>query len=212
MRTLKKILRITGLAFFLLLLCYGFFIRSLLMHWGATATEINRSYPGDNFITDPGYENILAITINRPPSRVWPWLAQMGLDKAGFYSYTWLENMFGCDLHNADEIHAEWQFLKVGDRECVCREAERKQMGGWLVMTVESPKMLVYRSVADSSWMMGFYIDSVNAHRSRLITRMRYVSPHKFWSYIADKACMEWVHCVMQRGTLNGIKQRAENN
>ena len=56
-----------------------------------------------------------AININASPAIIWQWLAQVGQDRAGFYSYTWLENLMGVDIHNADEIHPEWQQLEVGD-------------------------------------------------------------------------------------------------
>ena len=55
------------------------------------------------------------MTIEAPPEAVWPWLAQLGQDRAGFYSYEWLENLAGCDMHNADEIHPEWQEREPGD-------------------------------------------------------------------------------------------------
>lgn len=212
MSWVKKILRFIGLAFLLLALCYILFIRNYLMHWGSTMQEINKYYPGDSILLQPDYENTLTATINKPPSAIWPWIAQMGLNKAGFYSYTWLENIFGCRLHNADQINPEWQKPQPGEYEPVCASAEEKNMKGWTIHNVIPGEALVYKSSTDSSWMMGFYIDSISDNKSRLITRMRYITPKKFWFYIADKVWMEWAHCIMQRGSLSGIKQRAENH
>ena len=56
------------------------------------------------------------ITIDAPPEQVWRWLIQTGQDRAGFYSYDWIERLFGYDMRNADRIHPEWQQLAVGDR------------------------------------------------------------------------------------------------
>jgi hypothetical protein len=56
-----------------------------------------------------------AIGIDAPASAIWPWLLQMGPGRAGAYTYDWIENLFGLNMHSADRIHAEWQNLKVGD-------------------------------------------------------------------------------------------------
>lgn len=210
MKTMKKILKFTGWAVVIIIICYILFLRNFLLHWGSVKEEVNKYYAGDSILLKPDYESTLAVTINKSPSAVWPWVAQMGLNKAGFYSYTWLENIFGCKLYNADRIHAEWQNPKAGDYEPVCVSAEKNNMKGWTIIAVIPNKALVYKSSTDSSWMMGFYIDSVNEHTSRLITRMRYITPKHFWMYITDKVWMEWAHCIMQKGSINGIKKRAE--
>jgi hypothetical protein len=212
MKWIKVAGRFIGWSILLLITCYILFLRTSLMHWGSNNKEVGRYYVGDSVLLQPDYENTLAITIDTPPSAVWPWVVQMGLNKAGFYSFTWLENIFGCELHNADRIHPEWQNTQPGDYEPVCASAEKNKMNGWTIMAVIPNKSMVYKSSADASWMMGFYIDSVGENRSRLITRMRYIAPKQFWLYITDKAWMEWAHCVMQRGTLIGIKKRAEKN
>lgn len=191
---------------------YIVFLRFFFMHWGATIHETERSYPGDSIVPQPNYVNILAVTVHKPASDVWPWVAQMGVNKGGFYSYTWLENIFGCNLRNADRIHLEWQDAATGDYEPVCRSAEKSKMPGWTIWNVTPNKALVYKSAADSSWSMGFYIDSVDANTCRLLTRMRYHSPRNFWEYITDKIWLEWAHCIMQKGSINGIRRRAERN
>jgi hypothetical protein len=57
------------------------------------------------------------VTIEAPPEQVWPWLAQMGQDRAGFYTYEWFENgLLRLNIHNADRIVPEWQNITVGDR------------------------------------------------------------------------------------------------
>lgn len=54
------------------------------------------------------------VEIDAPAAAVWPWIAQIGADKGGFYSYQWLENLAGCDVRNAERVHPEWE-VKVGD-------------------------------------------------------------------------------------------------
>ena len=212
MKWFKTILRFFGWGFLLFAFYYVAFLKSFLLGWGSHKTERTNYYQGDSIVANPGYVNTLAITVDKPPSGIWPWIAQMGLNKAGFYTYTWLENIFGCNLQNANSIHPEWQNPNEGDYEPVCASAENNKMPGWTISMVNPGKALVFRSSQDSSWTMGFYVDSINTNTSRLVTRMRYNTPKKFWEYIADKLWLEWAHCIMQRGSINGIKKRAENN
>jgi len=85
-------------------------------------------------------------------------------------------------------------------------------MPGWTVATLIPYKAFVYKIAIDSSWTMGYYIDSLSASQCRLVTRMRYDSRETFWGEIVEKVWMEWAHCVMQRGSIKGIKKRAEKN
>ncbi|WP_343906367.1 SRPBCC family protein [Nocardioides aquiterrae] len=57
-----------------------------------------------------------SVRILAPPERVWPWVAQIGQERGGFYSYSWLENLLGCDITNAHRVHEEWQHPRVGDQ------------------------------------------------------------------------------------------------
>jgi hypothetical protein len=92
---------------------YFAFLHPWLIGWGATAEEQQMRLPGDDL--DPAPYVTRAIDIAAPPSAVWPWIVQMGQDRAGFYSNTWLENLFGADIHNAQAIHPEWQQRALGD-------------------------------------------------------------------------------------------------
>ena len=92
-------------------------VRPWMRSWGATKDEAERELPGDEFVQDaPWAEQTRAITIDAPVDEVWPWLAQIGQDRGGFYSYEWLENLAGCQMHNADRVHADWQHRAVGDQ------------------------------------------------------------------------------------------------
>jgi hypothetical protein len=212
MKKIRKILKLIGLSFLVLVTVYLLFLRDFLMHWGSTSNETNKYYPGDSIVKAPETITTIATTIDKPPSAVWPWIVQMGLNKGGFYSYTWLENIFGCKLHNANTIHPEWQNTKEGDIEPVCDAAAKKNMPGWVVAVLVQNKAFVYRISSDSSWTMGYYVDSVSTTRSRLIARMRYNSAKNFGEKVIDKVGMEWAHCIMQHGSVKGIKKRSEKN
>ncbi|OZC34026.1 hypothetical protein [Gordonia polyisoprenivorans] len=83
---------------------------------GATADEARAALPGDDLLPGAQVQNDRACTIAAPPSSVWPWIAQLGQNKAGFYSFEGLENLVGCQITGASRIHPEWQDVAVGDR------------------------------------------------------------------------------------------------
>lgn len=82
---------------------------------GASVEEAKLALPGDELLGRADVQADRAITIVAPPERVWPWVAQLGQDKGGFYSFAWLENLAGCDIRNADAIVPAWQDPRVGD-------------------------------------------------------------------------------------------------
>jgi hypothetical protein len=94
---------------------YTFFIRPWHLRWGATDEELSKPLPGDELVPHPAIESTRAITVNAPLEEVWPWLAQIGQDRGGFYSYEWLESLAGCRMRNADRIHPNWQHREVGE-------------------------------------------------------------------------------------------------
>src|SRR5262249_61017762 len=86
-----------------------FVLRPWHRRWGATDAELRLALPGDERVPDPGYRHTRAVTVRAPAERVRPWLAQLGQGRGGFYSYDWLENLAGCDVHSAAAVHPEWQ-------------------------------------------------------------------------------------------------------
>ena len=66
-------------------------VRPRLLRWGATDDEARRPYPGAGLIPGSTRSATMAVTIDAPPSRVWPWLAQMGTNRGGWYSWDRLD-------------------------------------------------------------------------------------------------------------------------
>ncbi len=106
---------------------YALALHPWIMSWGATSNEVGKTLPGDERATAPYFTR--AISIDSAPAAVWPWLVQIGQDRAGFYSNDWLENVFTSDIHSADAIHPEWQERAVGDRVPLAR-AGLADLGG----------------------------------------------------------------------------------
>jgi proline iminopeptidase len=92
---------------------YDRVLRPRLMTWGSTREERETSYPGDDVMPEGRRSSVMATTIDAPPEDVWPWLIQMGADRAGFYSWDRLDNG---GRPSAESIHPEWQDLQEGGR------------------------------------------------------------------------------------------------
>ncbi|GAB3064552.1 hypothetical protein GCM10027053_29350 [Intrasporangium mesophilum] len=90
-------------------------LRWSYLRWGAIDHETVEQLPGDELIPSPGLVATRAITIEAPPAQVWPWVAQLGQGRGGFYSYDWLENLAGCQITSADQVVPEWQDVAPGD-------------------------------------------------------------------------------------------------
>lgn len=85
------------------------------LRYGATTGETLDALPGDELLPDASLVATRAVTVDAPPERVWPWVAQLGQGRGGFYSYDGLENLVGCEVESADRVHPEWQHVEPGD-------------------------------------------------------------------------------------------------
>lgn len=185
--------------------------------WGATDGEVAVALPGDELVPDPATQNTRAITIDAPPHEVWPWLAQIGADRAGFYSYDVLEDLFGLGIHSADHIVDEWQDLKEGD----VVYASRRRTGGWYVVTVHPGSLLVLQT-ADLArgrpilrtdpggweYLWTFALIDRGDSSTRLLVRERVAFGNRLVRVLMTPAGP--VSFLMTRRMLIGIKQRSE--
>lgn len=121
---------------------YAFVVRPRLLRWGATDEELSRPYPGADLIPGGTRSATTATTIDAPPSQVWPWLVQMGVDRGGWYSWDRLDN-FG--RRSTECIHPEWQQIAVGDR---FYGTPSKSMW-WEVAACEPERFLALRASVD---------------------------------------------------------------
>jgi hypothetical protein len=195
-------------------------IRPWQLRWGATPSEIDGSYPGDELIVHPTLTHTRALTVDAPPAAVWPWLVQIGQGRAGLYSYDWLENLVGCDIHSRDRIVPELQRLDVGDVVSM----RRGDVPSFTVAAVDPERALVLRArdpdtggivdmaarvplAADSTWTLA--LRPVDGGATRLIERMRLVLRPRVGDRLMWEA-VELASFVMGRRMLLGIKERAE--
>ncbi len=196
---MKKLLEISA-ALALAAVLYTRRLRGPILTWGATADEAAARLPGDELLEDAGGVATRAITIDAPASAVWPWLAQMGPSpRGGAYTYDWIENLLGIDIHSVDRVLPEFQHPEVG-------EGFGLGVNRMSYARVEPERVLALRS-ADGNWVWSFVLDEQDG-RTRLISRNRFRLRR-----LRDRVGMlpmEPGSLVMERKMLRGIKQRAE--
>jgi hypothetical protein len=193
------------------------FLRGPRGHWGLDADTALRSHPGDELIPEPAWSWTHGVEIDAPAPAVWPWLAQIGADRAGFYSYQWLENLVGCELRNAESIHPEWEVQRGQD--LVLHPDPRAPR--LRVIAVEAGRYFLAHAPADAgaharnepwtaaSWL--FYIEPLSNRRCRLISRYRVDCSEDLATRLRfGPLLVEPVGFAMDRRMLLGIKQRAE--
>jgi hypothetical protein len=179
---------------------YRLLLRRPILNWGATDAEANARLPGDELLEEADGVATRAITIDAPASAVWPWIAQMGPSpRGGAYTYDWIENRLGLDMHSADRVLPEYQHPQVGDTLGYGKNRMRFER-------VEPQRVLATRS-EDGDWVWTFVLDEQDG-RTRLISRNRFRLPTL--TAKIGMVPMEPASLVMERKMLRGIKRRAE--
>jgi hypothetical protein len=187
--------------FIVLVLVYLTLFRPWQLRWGATDDEIKRSMPGDDIVGKPSFNATRAVTINAPAENIYPWIVQMGVKRAGWYSYDLLDNL---GRKSAECILAEHQNIQVGD--VIPLSPDGKQ--GMLVKDFSKNKwMLWWDKIGDSSWVWEIYADGET--HSRLVTRVR-TKYRLFSPAIAFNLLIEFFDILMMRKCMLGIRRRAE--
>jgi hypothetical protein len=175
-------------------------LRHRILTWGATSEEASSRLPGDELLEDADGVSTRAITIDAPSASVWPWLAQMGPSpRGGAYTYDWIENLLGLDMHSVDRVLPEFQDPQVGDVLDLGASRMRFER-------VEPGHVIAWRS-EDGNWVWTFVLEEQHA-TTRLISRNRFRQPTL--AARIGMLPMEPGSLVIERRMLRGIKDRAE--
>lgn len=196
-------------------------IRPWLLRWGATSEEVEGSYPGTDLVPGGTRSATMSVTIEAPPTHVWPWLVQMGYGRAGWYSWDHLDNL-GCP--SADRIHPEWQAIQVGD--FLAPEAGPAARS-WEVAALEPARFLGLRASYDlrrlrsvdpsgprppfstlSLW--GFLLRDLPENRTRLIVSGYWSLRPRWLQPILSFLFLEPAHWIMQTRQFTNLKRRVE--
>jgi hypothetical protein len=175
-------------------------LRQPILTWGATQAEAAGPLAGDELLPLADGSSTRAIDIDAPPDDVWPWLAQMGpAPRGGAYTYDWIENLLGLDMHSVDHVLPEFQHPQVGDTIGLGSNRMRLEL-------VEPRRALAWRS-QDGNSVWTFVLED-RGGATRLISRNRYCL-----SSLAARIGMlpmEAGSLVMERRMLREIKRLFE--
>jgi proline iminopeptidase len=193
--------------------------RPRLMTWGATDEDVSRRLPGDGLI--PGERDVttMATTIAAPPAAIWPWLAQMGWSRGGWYSWDRLDHG---GHPSADDVNPAWQHVAEGDRMSTVSDEQ-----SWFdVAHVEPGRSLVLRAsldlrgrpfdpagprprwYSDSRWE--FFLDPQPDGTTRLLVRSGGTGVPRALLHLGGLAFWQPAHVIMQIRQFRQLRRRAE--
>jgi hypothetical protein len=200
---------------------YALVVRPRMLRWGATDEEFEGEYPGADLIPGGKRSATMAVTIEAPPSAVWPWLVQMGTDRGGWYSWDRLDNW---GRPSAECIHAEWQEIALGDRFAATKDSRQS----WEVAALEPERFLGLRMSldlrgrpfdaagarprfhTDSLW--GFLLKEVPGRRNRLVVSGYWSLRPRWLQPVASFIFLEPSHWIMQTRQFANLKHLAEGD
>ncbi len=190
-------------------------LQPIYSRWGATDEELARNYPGDDLSRDAVYSATHAVTIAATPQVIWPWFVQLGQDRAGFYSYTALENLVGAQMPSADRIVPEFQKERsVGETIPLGAPERFNGQAAQIVARIEPERSLVL--IAPGDWAnvqaggialhgtWAFVLEALDPYRTRVIARFR-LGPH-----VPPVPLVDTAHFIMQRKMLLTLKALIE--
>jgi hypothetical protein len=174
------------------------------LRWGATQAEASQAMPGDDLVPVSHFTATRAITIEARPCDVWPWLAQAGYGRGGFYSYDLIDNL---GRPSATSVLPQWQRAQAGD-VAAPMAGHPAPSTSFLVADAEPDTYLVWAK-PDSAW--AWTLTPLAPGRTRLVTRLRQryrPTPAGLLTVVLA----EFGDFAMMRKMLLGIKSRAERS
>lgn len=208
------------LAITVLLFAYVFAVRPWHTAWGATHVDRVVRLPGDDVSPHPYHIITHAVNIQAPPEAVWPWIVQIGQDRSGFFSYTFLENLAGCQMPSVRKIVPEWQNRAPGETVWFASPNRYKGRAYMVATIVEPQRSLTLATPADwkrfqdgdegleTTWT--FALIPKPGGTTRLIARSRAVAYPTIVTRVLNGIFWEPVHFLMERKMLLTIKALAE--
>ena len=179
---------------------YARVLRRPILTWGATAAEAGARLPGDE---------LLRCRWHRYPGNHDRGASGRGLalacangpvtSRGCAYTYDWVENLLGLDMHSVNDVLPEFQDPQVGDTIGFGTNRMRFEQ-------VEPEHALAMRS-EDGNWVWTFVLEEHDG-KTRLISRNRFRLPTL--TARIGMLPMEPGSLVMERKMLRGIKERAE--
>lgn len=214
---MRRLLALFGSLAALFLIFFSL-VRPWYLRWGVTEEEVARTLPGDEVIPDAAAYTTRALTIQAPIEQVWPWLAQLGQDRGGFYSYDLLENLVGCEMPTEDRLRPDKQSWRLGDKLWMYPPSKAGGMGFGTLRTYLPGRALAFgtRTIGapltapeDGSW--AFVLEPASTATTRLLVRGRGIPSRSLLGIAFNRGIFEPVHFAMERRMMLGLRQLAES-
>lgn len=198
---------------------YGAVVRPRMLRWGTTDDEVSRAFPGDELVPYADTQTTMATTLPAPPEEIWPWLQQMGCDRAGWYSWDRLDNG---GRPSAESIVPEWQDMEVGRRI----DAVPGGSAWFTAAVVKPPRTLVLRSDLTvpygrpfdparwppprlyASGIWSFHLEPAGDGETRLVVRTRSRGRPRPLLWTSDFLFGQPAHFVMQTRQFQNLRAR----
>jgi hypothetical protein len=177
----------------------------MLASIGVTEHERALPRPGDDLVSPADVVMDRAFTLDSPPETVWPWLAQLGKRRAGWYLPGSVERFLPAGVRAVREIHPEWQHLKVGD---IIPDYGGKHET-FQVASIQVPQSIVYTSQRGKvSLTWSITLEPLPAYvpaRTRVFLRLR-MAPVS-WKRLADSGG-DFFDALTVAGMAAGLRER----
>ncbi len=200
-------------------LVFAFAVRPWYLHWGTTVAERTAPLPGDEIVPNAGTQETRAVTIKAPVDSVWPWVAQIGQDRGGFYSYDLLENLVGCEMPTVDSLRPDKQQWALGDRLWMYPSTKADGAGYAVLRAYVPGRALGFATwfagttptgPADGSW--SFVLQPLSDSTTRLLVRGRGAPGRSLLGLAFDRSIFEPMHFAMEKRMMLGIEDLAEGS
>lgn len=215
--SLRRRLLAVFAALALLFVAYYAVVQPWYLNWGAAGAELGKPLPGDDIIPAARRQQTRAITIAASADSVWPWLAQIGQDRGGFYSFDILENLVGCQMPTEDYLRADKQRWVIGDKMWMYPPERAGGVGFATLRTYVPGRALGFAARAtgtsldepeNGTWSM--VLEAIDSQQTRLLIRGRAAAGRSTLGKVFDATIFDPMHYVMERRMMIGIKQLAE--
>jgi hypothetical protein len=185
--------------------------RPFIQNWGTQGDESTRALPGDDIVQPAAWQATRAIGIAAPASTVWAWVAQLGQDRGGFYSFKRLENLFGSEMPDVRTLDPTLQHWAVGDPLRMLPAGTASGAMAATLKEMEVGRYLAFEGHAafgSGSWTL--VVVPEGPDQTRLLVRDRTAAGMTRSQALMTRALMQPTHFVMEQRMLRGIKAIAE--
>jgi protein-S-isoprenylcysteine O-methyltransferase Ste14 len=219
-RFLKAIGILAGLAV-LALAGYVLVSRPLIASLGTTRVERRAALPGDELLPSWKLGYTQAVTIQAPVEEVWPWLAQVGYRRAGWYNIDVINRSLAPDFfldgkRSSAVIHPELQDLREGDELAI------HPLLSFPIVRLEPGRTMVLAKGTDAAVPRGpdfmavvwtFSLVPIDGETTRLVVRYRTgFAPGPLMGFVTWLFTDIGGAMLQQPAMLWGLRTRAERS